>query len=419
MIKEIRMPAAGQTTDVAVIGQWCIKEGDAVKRGDVLLEVETDKAILPLESFAAGTVLQINYMEGDEVKAGDVLALVGDPGDVVAETSAKPEPKAVQAARTGDEPAVSADGDSEYIAILPDAQIAAPAKTETLVGSRVASTPQAMPNAKKLAREAGVDLSKVVPDNGAFIKINDVRESMNAMRDAPAERAAEAEASYRVVNMSRMRTIIGNRMLDSVRNIPVFTASIRIDMREAIQLKEYCQKHYEMRISFNDLIVKALAVTAKDAPLLNSRMENGELRVYYHTNVGIAVSVNDGLLVPVVKNADQLTLREIAAATRSNIENARSGKVLPSDMGCGSTTISNLGMLDISWFEAIANPPETSIFAVGKIEVSPVWNGSEFVPVPMMSVTGSFDHRVFDGADGAQALQFLKERLEHPALLMV
>lgn len=420
MIKQIRMPAAGQTTDVATIGKWCVKKGDVVKRGDVLLEAETDKAVLPVESFAAGTVLQINFAAGDEVSAGDVLALVGDAGDLAAAET----PAAEASAKAEETAAPEIAEEDEYIAILPGEKktvAAAPEAKPAHVETKQAAP--AMPNAKKLARETGVDLSGVTPSNGQFIKAADVRVQAEAKASEAAAQPANApdgaDDTYTVQKMSNMRAIIGRRMLESVQTIPSFNVTMRVDMRAAMRLKEACQAKYGVKISYNDLLAKALAVAAKKFPLLNARFESNEIRVYNHTNVGLAVGIEAGLLVPVVKHVEQLSLQEIAKANKKNIENARAGKVPPSDMGCGSVTISNLGMFDVTRFEAIINPPESCILAVGRIETCPVWDGGAFIPVPIMSITGSFDHRIFDGSNAAQMLKHVKELLEQPELMIL
>ncbi|MDO4572920.1 MAG: dihydrolipoamide acetyltransferase family protein [Clostridia bacterium] len=405
MIKQIIMPAAGQTTDVAVISRWCVKEGDEVKRGDVLLEAETDKAILPVESFASGTVLELCFAEGDEVSAGEVLARIGDATDASALAVA---PETAPAGTTVTPP----EEDDEYAPIIPAKAVSA-TKAEAVPTARQSvdriGTP-AMPGAKKLAREAGVDIDAIAPSNGKFVKAADVRAHVEG---------AGAEEGYSVMPTSTMRAVIGRRMLESARNIPAFALTVRIDMRAAMRLKELCLERRGLKISYNDILAKAIATAAKKFPVLNARYEEDEIRIYPHTNVGLAVGVDGGLLVPVVKRVDELTLDELAAANRRSIEAARAKSVLPEDMGCGSVTISNLGMFDVSEFQALINPPENCIFALGRIEKRPEWDGESFRPVPEMAATVSFDHRIYDGALGAEMLKYVKELMEHPELMLL
>lgn len=183
-------------------------------------------------------------------------------------------------------------------------------------------------------------------------------------------------------------------------------------------LRDACRDQRGIKLSYNDILAKAIAVAARKYPLVNARYEQDEIRVYHHTNVGLAVALEDALVVPVVQDIDCKSLDEIAAAYRQQIQKAREGKLTPADMGCGSVTISNLGMYDVKQFTAIVNPPESCILAVGSIQVVPVWDGTAFQPVHEMTVTGSFDHRMIDGAYGAQFLREVKALMETPALML-
>ena len=370
---EIKMPSAGQTTDEATIVAVHVKVGDAIKRGDVLCEAETDKAVLPVESFAAGTALAVLVHEGDTVTAGTVLVAVGKPGETY---GAAPEAAAPAA---------------------PAAPASHPAYP-------------AMPNAKLAAREMGVDVAAVPAANGQFVTRTDVA------RYKPA--AAAAEAEYEVLPMSRMRQIIGKRMKESLSEIPCWQCTTSIKMDACMALRDTYKDKKGVKLSYNDIMAKAIAVASRKFPLVNARYENGEVRVYKHTNVGLAVALDGALVVPVVKSIDAKGLTEIAGDYKAQIAKARENKLLPDDMGCGSITISNLGMYDVEQFIAIDNPPESCILAVGSIKVKPEWDGEKFVPANMMTVTGSFDHRIIDGAYGAQFLQELKTLMEAPALML-
>lgn len=403
MIQEIKMPAAGQTTNKAVVYQICVKVGDTVKRGDVLLEAETDKAVLPVESYANGTVLAILVSEGDQVTAGSVLMAVGKPGEAYA-----PAGETADAAPTASPaPAAPIGEQEEYLPIIKGQSVTPAAPIET--GRQ---DYPAMPNAKLLARERGIDIRQVTAANGQFVTRQDVEKYV------PAAVSSAVEAEYEVLPMNRMRQIIGKRMKESLSEIPCWQCTTVIKMDACMALRDTYKEKKGVKLSYNDMMAKAIAVASRKFPLVNARYEGGEVRVYRHTNVGLAVALDGALVVPVVRNIDDKGLAEIAADYKAQIAKARDSKLLPEDMDCGSITISNLGMYDVEQFIAIDNPPESCILAVGSIKIKPEWDGEKFVPANMMAVTGSFDHRIIDGAYGAQFLQELKTLMEDPALML-
>lgn len=428
MIKEIKMPSAGQTTDEVVICRWLVAKGDKVQRGDMLLEVETDKATLSIESFTKGVVIDLLVKEGDSVDAGCVLALVGDESDLAAYSASKNGAGTVGAGAAKE--TVRPDDDDDFTPIMRDtAQVGDQSARSALATEEPREAEaRAMPNAKKLAAEHKVDIAKVVPASGGLVKRSDVRAYLDALgsetesegsADAPSADAPSAEASeYEVLALTTMRRKIGERMLRSVQTIPSFQLSVQIDMTESIKLKADIFARSGAKISYNDIFAKAIAVSAKEFPLLNARYENDEIRVYRHCNIGLAVALDSGLIVPVAKNVESLGLAQIAAVNKAGVEKARAGSLVPSDMGCGSTTISNLGMHGIDHFTAIINPPECSIFALGNIVARPVWEAGVWKSVPMMEVTASYDHRVIDGSYGARILKSIKGLLESPALML-
>ncbi|OLA50495.1 MAG: hypothetical protein BHW42_03840 [Oscillibacter sp. CAG:241_62_21] len=401
MIQEIKMPAAGQTTNKAVVCRICVKAGDNVKRGDVLLEAETDKAVLPVESFASGTVLAILVAEGDQVTAGTVLMAVGKSGEVYAPASGTaptaPAPQEVPAQEQEEYlPIVRGEGANLPVPVAP-------------AGAEDPDYP-AMPNARRLARERGIDIRRVDAANGQFVTRRDVE------RHVP--QAAAQEPEYEVLPMNRMRQIIGSRMRESLDTIPCWQCTSAIRMDACMDLRDTYREKKGIRLSYNDIMAKAIAVASRKFPLVNARYEDGQVRVYRHTNVGLAVALDGALVVPVVREIDTKGLEQIAADYKAQIAKARDNRLLPEDMGCGSITISNLGMYDVEQFIAIDNPPESCILAVGSIQVRPEWDGEKFVPAHVMTVTGSFDHRIIDGAYGAQFLQELKTLMENPALML-
>lgn len=404
---EIKMPSAGQTTDEATIVAVHVKPGDTIKRGDVLCEAETDKAVLPVESFAAGTALAVLVNEGDTVTAGTVLVVVGKTGESYGGAAAPAS--AAPAAPAEEKPAAPVTEQDEYLPIIKGAAPTAPAAPAAAPAAHPAFP--AMPNAKLAARELGVDVAAVPAANGQFVTRNDV-----ARYTPPA--AAVVEAEYEVLPMSRMRQIIGRRMRESLSEIPCWQCTTSIKMDACMALRDTYKDKKGVKLSYNDMMAKAIAVASRKFPLVNARYENGEVRVYKHTNVGLAVALDGALVVPVVRDIDRKGLTEIASDYKAQIAKARENKLLPDDMGCGSITISNLGMYDVEQFIAIDNPPESCILAVGSIKVKPEWDGEKFVPANMMTVTGSFDHRIIDGAYGAQFLQELKTLMEAPALML-
>lgn len=411
MIQEIKMPDAGQTTDEARIVSVKVHAGDTIRRGDVLVEAETDKAVLPVESFAAGVVLEVRVREGDEVHAGDMLAAVGSEAD-----RASYQPGGKSAAPAASAPAASApaaEDEDEYRPILPGAgPQSAPQSAPAAAPQAAGGAFPAMPGAKALAREQGVDLSGVTASNGAFITRRDVLAAKSA---APAAAGAPA---YTVLPMTHVRKIIGKRMQESMQAIPAWQCTTAIRMDACMELREVWKEKRDVKLSYNDILAKAIAVAARKFPLVNARYEDGEIRVYAHTNVGLAVALEDALVVPVVREIDAKGLEQIAAEYKEQIRKARENRLLPADMGCGSITVSNLGMYDVQQFIAIVNPPESCILAVGSIRVEPEWDGTAFRPVHTMTVTGSFDHRMIDGAYGAKFLQELKTLMEHPSLML-
>ena len=414
---EIKMPSAGQTTDEATIVKINIKKGDTVKRGDVLMEAETDKAVLPVESFVAGVVFDVLVGEGDKVTAGTVLAVVGKAADAAAYTRGGATAPAAAPAVNVAAPAV-VEEQEEYLPIIKGQPVVHAVAAPAMAAPAHPVYP-AMPNAKMLAKERGIDIADVVASNGQFIKRVDVENYVPAKPAVAVEiPAAQAEAEYEVMQMTNIRKVIGRRMKESLSEIPCWQCTMVIKMDACMALRDAYKTKKNVKLSYNDIMAKAIAIASRKFPLVNARYENGEVRIYKHTNVGLAVALDGALVVPVVKNIDEKGLEQIAKDYKAQIAKARDNKLAPSDMGCGSITISNLGMYDVEQFIAIDNPPESCILAVGAIKVKPEWDGEKFVPANMMTVTGSFDHRIIDGAYGAQFLQELKTLMEDPTLML-
>jgi len=361
----IVVPDAGQTTDELLLAKWRVKVGDEVEVGDFLCDIETDKAVAELESYLAGHVLKLMAEEGDTVTTGQTLLWIGDPGEPVPD-AAEPAVDVAVGART-------------------------PSSAGPAGGGPTVDAVTASPAARIAARERGIDLSTLEgsgPD-GCVVK-------------------RDVLAVGRVVPLSPMRRAIAARLQESVREAPQFHAAIEVDMTAALAVREAT----EPRVTINDLIVKAAGDTLAEFPQLRCRLEGETIRYLEEVNLGIAVSVEDGLVVPVLTGADQLTLAEVGERSRGLIEAARAGR-LPA--GASSTfTVSNLGMFGVKWFSAILNPPEAAILAVGALEDRLVLNGAEVAAIPSLTLVLTCDHRVIDGQLAARFLQALKARVESP-----
>ena len=416
MLKEITMPAGGQTTDTSVVGTWLVKQGDKVKRGDPLLEIETDKATLTVESFAKGTVLAILVEEGDQASAGDVIAYIGEESDLPelekrlkGEKAEAPEEAGTQKVS----PQAAAEGEeAEYQPIDPSSPV------RYVSGKEDLGEIKAMPNAKKIAREQQVSLRDVAEFAGKSIL---KRQDVQAYLDQEGKNAAEVkEAEDTRIPLTTMRKVIARRMLESSANIPSFQATVEVDMTNCIALRGAVNAgRKEGKISYNDILFKCMEAAIRRYPYLNASYTDEAILVHKDVNIGLAVSVEAGLVVPVNKKVNGKGIEEIAADNRTNIQKAREGKLAPEDMSGGTITLSNLGMYPVTEFNAIINPPEVCILAVGAMEEKPVWEDGQWKPVPVMKITGSFDHRVIDGAYGAQFLAELKKIMENPALALM
>lgn len=416
MLKEITMPAGGQTTDTSVVGTWLVKQGDKVKRGDPLLEIETDKATLTVESFAKGTVLAILVEEGDQASAGDVIAYIGEESDLPelekrlkGEKAEAPEEDGTQKAS----PQAAAEGEeAEYQPIDPSSPV------RYVSGKEDLGEIKAMPNAKKIAREQQVSLRDVAEFAGKSIL---KRQDVQAYLDQEGKNAAEVkEPEDTRIPLTTMRKVIARRMLESSANIPSFQATVEVDMTNCIALRGAVNAgRKEGKISYNDILFKCMEAAIRRYPYLNASYTDEAILVHKDVNIGLAVSVEAGLVVPVNKKVNGKGIEEIAADNRTNIQKAREGKLAPEDMSGGTITLSNLGMYPVTEFNAIINPPEVCILAVGAMEEKPVWEDGQWKPVPVMKITGSFDHRVIDGAYGAQFLAELKKIMENPALALM
>ena len=427
MVKKVVMPAAGQTTDEATVTKLLVKVGDSVKKGDVLLEVETDKTVLPIESFAKGFVTEIFVKEFDKVDAGTALLAIGDEKDLEAAKNGASAPAPAPAAAPAAPAAAAADDDEDDFApIIPgQAPVAAPAPAAAPVApvAKASGDYKAMPNAKKLASELGVDLSTVAPANGEFIKASDVK---LAAENKPAEVAIEApaaEADYVDEKLPNIRRVIAKAMHTSLSTMAQLTLNTSFDATKLLALREQLKANAEKfgygNITLNDMILFAVSRVILNHRSLNANYLDDTMRFFNTVNLGIAVDTDRGLLVPTLMHAEKLSLNELSAQAKALIGEAQKGTIAPDKLKNGSFTVTNLGSLGIESFTPVINPPQTGILGVDTItrRIKEV-NGQD-VTYPAMGLSLTFDHRALDGAPAAKFLKELVFALENFDLLLI
>ncbi|MGI8636510.1 MAG: dihydrolipoamide acetyltransferase family protein, partial [Segetibacter sp.] len=430
-----------------VIASWQKNIGDPVKKGEVLAEIETDKATMELESYKNGTLLYQGAKPGEKIQVNDLLCVIGDAGMNI---------DAIVAASKG---GVAPQPQAEVANAAPEATAAPQAATAT-EQSAVVNEGRiiASPLAKKMAEEKGVDLRYVKGsgDNGRIVKqdidsfspaqqqqavaqpqqpqtapaASQPEAQQQAASQAPAKAAEPkpqaapvateiGQVSFAEVPVSQMRKTIARRLAESKFSAPHFYLTMSIDMDQAVQTRVKLNEMSPVKISFNDMVLKAAAVALKQHPKINSSWLGDKIRINHHVNIGVAVAVEEGLLVPVVRFADAKGLSQISAEVKQFAQKAKDKKLQPSDWEGSTFTISNLGMFGIDEFTAIINPPDACILAIGGIAQVPVVKDGKVVPGNVMKVTLSCDHRVVDGASGAAFLQTLKSLLEEPLRMLV
>ncbi|MBE5317579.1 2-oxo acid dehydrogenase subunit E2 [Pedobacter sp. MR2016-19] len=420
----IRMPLLSDTMTEGVIAEWHKKVGDKVKDDDVLADVETDKATMEVMGYATGTLLHIGVEKGAAAKVNGIIAIVGPEGTDVSGILAggsAPAPKA----ETAEAPK------EEKQATTADASASAPV-AESASDSRV----KASPLAKKIAKDKGIDLAQVAgsAEGGRIIKkdIENFKPSAAPAKtesaSAPvAEKAAAAapviptfvgEVKYTEQPVSQMRKVIAKRLAESLFTAPHFYLTVSIDMDNAMAARTAINAVAPVKVSFNDIVIKAVAVALKKHPAVNSSWGGDKIRFNEHTNIGVAMAVEDGLLVPVVRFADGKSLSHISAEVKDFGGKAKAKKLQPADWEGSTFTVSNLGMFGIDEFTSIINSPDGAILSVGAIQQVPVVKNGAVVPGNVMKLTLGCDHRVVDGATGAQFLQTLKGLLEEPIRLL-
>jgi pyruvate dehydrogenase E2 component (dihydrolipoamide acetyltransferase) len=395
MPTRVIMPALGVAQQTGTLLKWLKSEGQSVTKGEPLMEIETDKATVEIEAAASGILAAVAAKPGDEIPVGQIIALILAPGEALPAESREPRSLPVPP------PPPSEEGRG-------DGRQAAQPAPAARVGDRVLASPKA----KRIAREHGIDLKSLRGSGpeGSILAADVLR--------ATGATAAPTAGSVRpaaVVPLSSMRRIVGQRMVQSKQSAPHFYLSMDIDMTAVSRIRSEWKERGDSAIpSLNDFIVYAAARTLKDFPAVNSTYSDLGIQQHADINVGMAVALDEGLVVPVVRNADRLSLSELAARSRELIEKAQTKKLLPPDYEGGTFTVSNLGMLGVDSFIAIINPPQCAILAVGRVAPRVVVEDGMFAIKSMMTATLSADHRIIDGAIGARFLQQLKRRLEAP-----
>jgi pyruvate dehydrogenase E2 component (dihydrolipoamide acetyltransferase) len=424
MAVKVEMPKLSDTMEEGVIAKWNVEEGDKVESGDIIAEVETDKATMEVEVFDAGTILKILADEGDAVPLGNLMAVIGEEGEDISDLLEQ----AQSGSETSEEDTDSADSDEsaeedeEYDPVfgdLEDSDNGQPADTNktTTDDGRI----KASPLARNMAEDHGIDLSNVKGSGpqGRIIK-RDIESYEPSEAPAPSARpAATVSREDKEHRVSQMRKTIARRLSESKFSSPHYYETIEIDMGAVWEARKQLNEISETKISFNDIVVKACATALRKHPDINSSWKGDKIIEHGDVNIAVAVGIDEGLVTPVIDNTDQKGLQQIASEGKELIQKAKDRNLQPEEMEGSTFTVSNLGMFGIEEFTAIINPPNACILAVGAIREVPVVEDGEVVPGKRMKVTLSSDHRIVDGVSAAQFLRTLKSMLENPLGLVL
>ncbi|MBN3583522.1 pyruvate dehydrogenase complex dihydrolipoamide acetyltransferase [Algoriphagus aestuarii] len=416
----ITMPKMSDTMQEGTIASWLKKVGDEIKSGEIIAEVETDKATMELESYDDGTLLYIGVEAGDSVPVDGVIAVIGEKGaDFETLLKAQKSNSSEPAAESKSEPVAEKKSDEK-----PSAPSTTPAKTSTPASTAEGDRIKASPLAKKIAEEKGVDIRQVSGsgDGGRIIK-KDVENFVPAAAAPQAAAVAGAPAvgqeSFKEEKVSQMRKVIAKRLAESKFGAPHFYLTMEINMDKAIEARKSMNEVSPVKISFNDMVIKAAAAALRQHPKVNSSWLGDKIRYNEHIHIGMAVAVEEGLLVPVIRFADNLSLSQISTQAKTLGGKAKNKELQPKDWEGNTFTISNLGMFGIDEFTAIINPPDACILAVGGIKETVIVKDGEMKIGNIMKVTLSCDHRVVDGSVGSAFLITLKSLLEDPVRILV
>jgi len=390
MATKVHMEALSPTMEEGRLVKWNKKEGDAVKTGDTLAEVETDKAVMELVARADGQLIKVLVPEGTTVPVGNVVAYIGAPGEKV-------------------------DGASSA---APAAQPSAPSAVRSAPEKAEDARIKASPLAKRMAKDAGVDL-KLVQGSGPGGRV--VKRDLEGAPAAAAVDVPRTGLPFEDVPLTQIRKTIAKRLAASIGPIPHFFLTTEVDMERAAEARDALNKQLgdQGKVSFNDIVIKAVATALTKHRACNAWFQEDHIRYWNEVHIGMAVAVEDGLITPVIRDADRKSLTEIGTEARELAQRARNRRLKPEEYTGASFSVSNLGMFDIDQFTAVINPPEAGIIAVGSIVAKPVAEGSQVVVRRRLRLTMSCDHRVIDGATGAQFLKTLKQMLENPLAMLL
>lgn len=412
-VEVVRMPKLSDTMTDGVIEKWHKKVGDKVKSGELLADIATDKATMEFESFQDGVLLHIGVQEKQSVPVDAIIAILGKGGEDVNAILA--------AANNGGSKQSTGDKKTEATPAKEEKQ--SEVSSEKSSASSVDGRVKASPLAKALAKEKGIDISKVTGsgDNGRVTK-SDIEnykpQQSTGSSTATVSSFVPGKEGFTDEPVSQMRKVIAKRLLESTNGAPSFYLTIEVDMDNAIASRNAINAMPDTKVSFNDLVIKACAVALRKHPKVNTSWLGDKIRTYSHVHIGVAVAVDDGLLVPVVRFADQKSLSQISAEVKDLGKRAKDKKLQPSDWEGNTFTVSNLGMFGIDEFTSIINTPESCILSVGAIKQVPVVKNNQVVPGNVMKVTLACDHRTVDGATGAAFLQTLRIYLENPVTIL-
>ena len=420
MAEIVRMPKLSDTMTEGVVASWLKQVGDEVESGEIIAEIETDKATMEFESFFDGVLLHIGVEQGSTAPVDSLLCILGEKGEdisAVLEEAAK-----APAAEAPAEPEIPAPAPAPAPAQVPaPAPVTAPAPAPAAAPAPAPVAPsangrlKASPLARKLAEERGLNVS-MIPGSGEGGRV--VKRDVEAYQAQGAGAPVQGVERFTEVGISQMRKTIARRLSESKFSAPHFYLTVSVDMGAAMTTRKAINDGGEVKISFNDMVVKAAALALKKHPVVNSSWLGDRIRFNEHVHIGVAVSVDEGLLVPVVRHADMKRMSQIGVEVKDYAGKARDKKLQPSDWEGNTFTISNLGMFGIDEFTAIINAPDSCILAVGGINAVPVVKEGAVVPGHVMKVTLSCDHRSVDGASGAAFLQDFKNYLENPVQML-
>ncbi|MBM9545763.1 pyruvate dehydrogenase complex dihydrolipoamide acetyltransferase [Leptospira sp. 201903074] len=449
MAKIQEMTQLSPTMEEGTIVKWLKQEGDSVSPGDIIAEVETDKAVMEMEAFETGVILKILHTEGAKLKVGEALAVIGKPGEdinsllagIPQRTTAapttpkaakpkedtKPSPKNQTPESNADSVAVSPVKETNTVTSQPKLQTPNPKEngaSATVSANRGTLRVLASPLAKSIAIEHGIDLHTVIGTGpeGRITK-NDVLDTLNKGTSS-SHSSVKPNRTDEVVTLNGMRKTIAKRLTESKQNLPHFYLNVDVNAKamesfraDLLEFQKQLDPELQVKVSLNDIIVKATAAALRLHPKVNASFQGDSILQFGRVDVGIAVSLDGGLLTPVIRNADGKSILQISKEVKELAKKARERKLKPEEFSNGTFTISNLGMYGISRFTAIINEPESAILAVGSVEEKPVVENGAVVAGRVLSLTLSCDHRVIDGAVGAEFLKTLKTLLERPSLI--